>query len=140
MVTKISFKFCPQQRLLTPADFKYTFDNTDYRYSTSTFLILVSDRQKNDQHTCHVARLGLVVAKKHLKRAVDRNRFKRVARDSFRLNQHALEGLDCVVLARSGVRNIDLANNELRDSLTDAWAYILRKRQKRAKSLISGSV
>lgn len=42
------------------------------------------------------ARLGLVVAKKVLRRAVDRNRAKRAIRESFRLNQR-LPAVDIVV-------------------------------------------
>lgn len=79
------------------------------------------------------ARLGLVVAKKHLKRAVDRNRFKRLVRESFRAHQQQLEGLDVVVLARSGaLRSIHNSNSDT-DSVTEllnkAWRYIQRKRR-----------
>ena len=42
------------------------------------------------------ARLGLIVAKKVLRRAVDRNRAKRAIRESFRLNQK-LPPVDIVV-------------------------------------------
>lgn len=47
-------------------------------------------------------RLGLVISKKNLPRAVDRNRVKRVIRESFRTRQ--LPGLDVVALARSPIR------------------------------------
>jgi ribonuclease P protein component len=43
------------------------------------------------------ARLGLVVAKKLLKRAVDRNRVKRVVREQFRLRLAGLPAVDLVV-------------------------------------------
>ncbi|HEX6733780.1 MAG TPA: ribonuclease P protein component [Azonexus sp.] len=43
------------------------------------------------------ARLGLVVGKKLLKRAVDRNRFKRVLREQFRLRRAGLPACDLVV-------------------------------------------
>jgi ribonuclease P protein component len=45
-------------------------------------------------------RLGLVIAKKRVRLAVQRNRLKRLARESFRLHQNALPSLDIVVLAR----------------------------------------
>jgi len=48
-------------------------------------------------------RLGLAVARKHLRRAVDRNRAKRRIRESFRKNQRLLCGLDVVVMTRPGV-------------------------------------
>lgn len=42
-------------------------------------------------------RLGLVVGKKLLKRAVDRNRLKRVVRERFRLRRSALPVCDLIV-------------------------------------------
>jgi ribonuclease P protein component len=44
-----------------------------------------------------VARIALVVPKKLVPRAVDRNRIRRVARETFRRHQEQLVGLDLVV-------------------------------------------
>jgi ribonuclease P protein component len=44
-----------------------------------------------------VARLGLIVGKRQLKRAVDRNRVKRVLRETFRVQRARLPALDIVV-------------------------------------------
>jgi ribonuclease P protein component len=50
-----------------------------------------------------VSRLGLVVSKK-VGNAVQRNRWKRIIREVFRLEQHVLqEPLDLVVIPRQGV-------------------------------------
>ncbi len=46
------------------------------------------------------ARLGVIVAKRVMKRAVDRNRVRRLIRESFRHHQQSLSGLDIVVLVR----------------------------------------
>jgi ribonuclease P protein component len=43
------------------------------------------------------ARLGLVVPKRIVARAVDRNRIKRICREAFRLDQRQLAGEDVVV-------------------------------------------
>lgn len=43
------------------------------------------------------SRLGLIVPKRVLVRAVDRNRAKRVLREAFRLGQHELGSLDVVI-------------------------------------------
>lgn len=43
------------------------------------------------------ARLGLVIGKKLLKRAVDRNRVKRIVREQFRLRRAALPVCDLIV-------------------------------------------
>ena len=56
------------------------------------------------------SRLGLAISKKEYKRAVDRNLFKRLARETFRNNQNSLGRLDFVVMAKnSKFKN----NNEL---------------------------
>ena len=44
-----------------------------------------------------LARLGLVVGKKVAKRAVDRNYMRRVLREFFRLQQHAINHIDLVI-------------------------------------------
>lgn len=43
------------------------------------------------------ARLALIVPKKFVPSAVQRNRIRRLVREAFRLNQTQLHGLDCVV-------------------------------------------
>lgn len=138
MITVSDYKFTRQQRLLVPTQFSHTFDHNEYRFSTPYLLVLVAEapacdyenRQNHEDHIAIPGKLGLVVAKKHLKRAVDRNTFKRITRDSFRLNQHRLHGLYCVVLARSKAKEIGSA--ELRSTLEQAWSYILRKRKRRS--------
>ncbi|ORE89552.1 ribonuclease P [Oceanococcus atlanticus] len=59
------------------------------------------------------ARLGLAVAKRILPRAVDRNRAKRVIRESFRHQAADLPPLDVVVTLRGGkIRGVpaDMSN------------------------------
>ena len=51
-----------------------------------------------NQHGC--ARLGIVVGRKALPRAVDRNRFKRLVREQFRKVAAQLQPLDIVVQAQ----------------------------------------
>jgi ribonuclease P protein component len=65
------------------------------------------------------ARLGLAVASKPFGGSVPRNRIRRLIRESFRLRQHELPGLDMVVSARPGARQASPA--ELRASLDGLW-------------------
>ena len=48
-----------------------------------------------------IARLGLIVPKKVLARAVDRNRLKRLVREIFRLHQQGLSGQDMIVRVKA---------------------------------------
>ena len=45
----------------------------------------------------------VIVSKKNARRAVDRNRIKRIIREQFRLHQFILPAVDLVVLARPGL-------------------------------------
>lgn len=64
---------------------------------------------ENNQNT---ARLGLSIAKKILNRAVDRNRFKRLARDFFRVNRAKLAQRDFVIMVNKSKINKRLISNK----------------------------
>ncbi len=56
------------------------------------------------------ARLGVVAAKRVFRRAVDRNRAKRLLREAFRLNRAALRGdVDVVLMARAAILGVGRA-------------------------------
>lgn len=71
------------------------------------------------------ARLGIAVSRRVSGRALDRNRIKRIVRDTFRHEQANLNGLDLVVVAQAACRMAEPGS--LRNSLRDHW-IILRKR------------
>jgi ribonuclease P protein component len=75
------------------------------------------------------SRLGIVVAKKKVRRAHERNRIKRIARESFRLNQQAIASLDIVVMPKIGIE--DISNAELHQQLKFAWQKLNRLVHKR---------
>ncbi|MGH8529161.1 MAG: ribonuclease P protein component [Nevskiales bacterium] len=69
-------------------------------------------------------RLGLIVPRKQVALAVERNRIKRIVRESFRQNRGALPQLDMVVMVRSGIAA--RKNAELRASLAQHWLRLGR--------------
>ncbi len=75
-----------------------------------------------------LARLGIIVARRHLPKATSRNRFKRAVRESFRHRQDQLPALDVIVLARPGAKTMN--NTDLFQELDRAW----RKLGKQARS------
>ena len=69
------------------------------------------------------ARLGLAVARKHARKAVDRNRIKRIVRESFRLaSSNSLPAYDLVVLNRKQTHQ--LSNSQLFASLQQHWEKV----------------
>lgn len=82
------------------------------------------------------ARLGLVIAKKNVRRAVDRNKIKRIARESFRHHRVRLDNLDIIVLARKGLGELD--NAALHNLFTDMWRRLSRATDKYNRSLQTG--
>mgnify|MGYP000113411781 FL=1 len=111
--------FPRQVRLLTPGDYRRVFERADAKTQTKQILILARPNELG------FARMGLVVAKKHAKRAVDRNEIKRIVRESFRHHQSELENLDCVILSRGGAKDLDKV--ELRHMMDQLWTRLRQK-------------
>lgn len=109
----VSERFARQHRLINATEFKQVFAHPCARYGDSTMLVL---GRKND---LGLARLGLAVAKKQIKKAVRRNRLKRLVRESFRQHLDLLQGLDIVVVARSGAEMVK--NREMLDAIENHW-------------------
>ncbi|AGA70966.1 ribonuclease P protein component [Pseudomonas plecoglossicida] len=116
----VSQDFSREKRLLTPRHFKAVFDSPTGKVPGKNLLILA--RENGLDHP----RLGLVIGKKSVKLAVQRNRLKRLMRDSFRLNQQLLAGLDIVIVARKGLGEIE--NPELHQHFGKLWKRLARSR------------
>ena len=82
------------------------------------------------------ARLGLAVSLKVSKRAVERNRIKRVVRESFRAEREGLPALDILVIARTSAAGIP--NPVLFADLELAWRRLKALKQTPAPGTIGG--
>ena len=116
-------------RIHCAADYKSVFDGALFKVHQPHFLFLakLSEQPKS--------RLGIVVAKKKVRRAHDRNRVKRLARESFRLHQQQSNVLDIVVMPKVGIETIP--NAELHQQLQFAWQKLQRLANKHKKIAIS---
>ncbi len=110
----LSQSFPKHLRILSPRDFEHVFSKAE-KFANRHWVFIV--RPSNNPYP----RLGLAIAKKQLKKAVWRNRVKRLARESFRQHTQALNGYDIVVLAR---RNLNEVDNEV---LTQSFLHLIRK-------------
>lgn len=116
LANQVSYQFNRELRLLTPNHFNAVFSNQPQRFSSQHFTLLLTPNQ--EQHP----RLGFAVAKKRVKLAVQRNRIKRLMRDSFRLQQHYLPSVDIVVMVRNGIDTLE--NNDIDRQITKLWRKI----------------
>ncbi|MDR3632278.1 MAG: ribonuclease P protein component [Isosphaeraceae bacterium] len=90
--------FRRDERLTDARDFQHVFER---RRSVSDDKLIVYGVE-NGRAIC---RLGLSVGRKKVRRAHDRNRFKRVVREAFRLSKAELPaGVDLVVVPKSSAR------------------------------------
>ncbi|MGH1373047.1 MAG: ribonuclease P protein component [Cellvibrionaceae bacterium] len=117
--------FSKSFRLLNASDYQSVFNDAPFRASHQHLLILSRANQTE------TPRLGLVIAKKHIRLAVQRNRIKRILRETFRQNQQQLGGIDAVVLARAGLDKLD--NQQLHKLFNKQWGRIIKKANKTAE-------
>lgn len=110
--------FPKQLRLLTAGDYRYVFDHAIYKVHGKGLMALACPNGLGHP------RLGLVISKKNVRRAVDRNRLKRLARESVRLQQSSLPAVDIVLLARRGASELDKAT--LHRQLFGMWRRLER--------------
>jgi ribonuclease P protein component len=92
------FKLLTTSRLTNGKQFDAVFSKPTLKIGNRYVLILARTT------TLPYVRLGLVVAKKKIPHAVDRNRFKRLAKEHFRLNKNELSNIDIVLLARDNIK------------------------------------
>jgi ribonuclease P protein component len=104
--------FGKNKRLLTQQMFQQVFDKATFRVSHRKFLMLACPNELGR------ARLGLVIGKKNIRLAVNRNRVKRLARETFRHQQGNLPAIDIIFLARRG---LDEPNMNITEILSKAW-------------------
>ena len=110
-------RFGKSKRLLNANDYSRVFDHPDARAS-HRYLLLLGKLNDGPGH-----RLGLVIAKKNVRLAVQRNRVKRLAREFFRVLPNSEPSMDVVLLARQGIGQLD--NAELSSILLQQWQKLV---------------
>ncbi len=124
--------FHKKLRLLASADYQAVFNGVETRVSSRYFLILATFNQSSH------CRLGIIVAKKNIAKANQRNRIKRIIRESFRLKklkplknteQKPPQALDIVVLIRKGLDQVE--NGVMYAQLDNLWKDLRKKASER---------
>lgn len=114
-------RFTRRQRLTRPTEFRGVFEDPE-RLGDRHVTVLAR------ANGLPYARLGLAVGRRRIARAVGRNTFKRVVRESFRARQDEIAGYDLVVLPKATAATA--TRSELRASIDRQWD-ILRRRSAR---------
>jgi ribonuclease P protein component len=112
------YGFPKTRRLGTAADFQTVFEQPR---KSGDFLLTVLARTNGKPYP----RLGLAISKRYVRKAHDRNRLKRLVRESFRQEQHQLGGIDFVVMARTAAIQAD--HETLFRSLQRHWASLVKQ-------------
>ncbi len=107
-----------QRRLRRKSDFDAAYARGK-RFGNAFFAVTV---RRNDADAANGPRLGLAVAVRTAGSSVERNRIRRVIRESFRVHQRELPPVDIVVSARNRAR--DASGPELRGALAELWKKV----------------
>lgn len=118
--------FSRDKRLLIPRQFKAVFDSPSGKIPGKNVLLLT--RENGLGHP----RIGMVIGKKSVKLSVERNRLKRLIRESFRQHQALLGGWDIVVVARKGIADSD--NVEIARQFGKFWKRLQRSQKTEAQT------
>jgi len=120
------FFFRKSQRLPGATDYQNVFDNVDCKQA-GKYCTLLSARNNQLE-----SRLGLIAAKRNLRLAVQRNRAKRLLRESFRENSDLLQTLDhrFDVIALIKASAADASSDTIRQELDRQWSKLVAKRMK----------
>ncbi len=118
----------PDARLRLPSQFQAVFevrkyiDGRFFRIHFGPRAVVPEVAVAEAEPAVITARLGLAVSRRADRRAVGRNRIKRLVRESFRRVRASLTAQDIVVLARAGAR--EAGNAALREDLARLWARL----------------
>ena len=108
--------FAKNLRLNRADEFK-TVLKTGRKYAGRYFVVF------SKSNNLERPRLGLIVSKKALRHATERNQVKRIIRESFRLNQAQLAQLDIVVMIYAEVSKLNRV--ELRQMVNQFWVKLI---------------
>jgi ribonuclease P protein component len=123
-VPKVSFSFSKAQRLLTALEFKKTISSPLVKITNNALVMYVAHDGARAGEAA-IPRLGIAIAKRHIKKAVQRNTIKRVLRESFRLHSLRLPSLMIVMMSRRDLLSLD--KQEVHRNIEALWIQLQQK-------------
>ena len=117
----MEYKFSHKLRLTADAQFKQVFRKAR-KISTDLYAVFYC------QNDLAYPRLGVIAPKKSIRKANERNSFKRAIREGFRLRQYELGSTDIVFLA---YKNAESSSKEsLWQHLERQWETLILRQKK----------
>lgn len=110
--------FSRSDRLVHAHQYRQVFEH-NFRIRDDCITLLIG------HHRGERPRLGFAIAKKQIKRAVDRNRLKRLFRESFRLSRQDLPDVDMVIMVRQNI--LKLTHSEIYQRLNKLWQKVIER-------------
>ncbi len=110
-----AFRFPKYQRLVCSTEYQSVIAR-GYRSKDALFVVYAHGNGRQ------LSRLGVTVSRRVAPKAVERNRIKRVIRESFRHQQKILMGLDIVTIARGATQGNE--TKQLFVSLEGHWRRV----------------
>lgn len=117
----MKYNFSHDLRLTTDIQFKQVFRKA-LKIPTKMFAVFYCPNGLT------YPRLGVIVPKKCIKKANNRNHFKRMVRESFRLRQYELGATDVVFLAYKDAKN--MVKKNLCQYLEKQWKELILRQKK----------
>ena len=116
----MSHPFDASMRLKQKAEFDYVFQ-AKKRISSKNFLVYY----RLSLHATEAPRIGVVVSRKKARRAVVRNRIRRIVKESFRLGRDQLPPFDFIVIPKDGI--LTATAQEWRQCIDQLWARLAKR-------------
>ncbi|MBF7074654.1 ribonuclease P protein component [Glaciecola sp. MH2013] len=117
-MNNLSNAFPRESRLLTPSNYSFVFEDAIPAVSPHITVLARFN-------TINGPRLGITVPKKKVRNAVDRNKIKRIVRESFRIQRHQLPNVDIIVIAKHGIGQMD--KKSLARQLDKLWLKMSKR-------------
>lgn len=112
----LPYSYSRRYRLASKQEVQSVFDAKPKKFSHHYLLVLTTPNQLG------YARLGIIVGKQHVRLAVDRNRVRRIIRESFRQQKVELKGFDLIVMVRAQCAKLD--SKTIRNDIDHLWQTI----------------
>lgn len=108
----MKFTLTKELKLIKTNQFNFVFQQNK-KLSISNIILL------SRLNIVKYPRLGISISKKKIKKSHERNRIKRIIRESFRLNQHIIFYMDFIFIVKKNI--IHLNNNIIIETLEKLW-------------------